>query len=92
MENFLGVATVPAITGIVWVLCALIKKWIPDDNSRIIPTVAAALGLVLGALNFGGFQNLNEVLVALASGLAATGVNELAKLFKADTQSNEPVE
>ena len=66
MENFLGVATVPAITGIVWVLCALIKKWIPGDNSKIIPTVAAALGLVLGALNFGGFHNLNEVLVALA--------------------------
>ena len=84
MENF-GIASVAAITVICY-LVGLIVKAVPNTADKYIPiccgVAGAALGvagLYLGLPDFPAGDPLTALAVGIVSGLAATGVNQVAK-------------
>ena len=81
----IGVASVAAIT-VVCYLVGLVVKASPWNNDKYIPIacglVGGALGvagLYLGMPDFPAGDLLTALAVGIASGLAATGVNQAAK-------------
>ena len=81
----LGVASVAAIT-VVCYLAGLVVKASPWNNDRYIPIacglvggVLGVAGLYLGMPDFPAGDPLTALAVGIASGLAATGVNQAAK-------------
>lgn len=88
MENVgianVGIASVAAITVICY-LAGLIAKALPLDD-RYIPIVCGVCGAVLGVAglylglpDFPAGDPLTALAVGIVSGLAATGVNQVAK-------------
>ena len=82
-----GIATVVAITVIVYIICLAIKataidnKWIPV----ICGVSGVALGIVallVGMPDFPATDYLTAAAVGGASGLAATGVDQMVKQLK----------
>lgn len=80
-----GLATVVAITAICY-LVGLIVKATPWNNDQYIPiacgVVGGGLGIVAlytGLPEFPATDPLTAVAVGIVSGLAATGVNQMAK-------------
>lgn len=80
-----GIASVAAITVICY-LVGLIVKAVPNMADKYIPIccgVAGALlgvaGLYLGLPDFPASDPLTALAVGIVSGLAATGVNQVAK-------------
>lgn len=80
--------TIPVITSIVYVIIDIIKKATNSNDKflRLIPLVAAVLGIICGIVSFyfiPGVLNTDNVFVAIivgaASGLAATGTNQVIK-------------
>mgnify|MGYP002769245851 FL=1 len=79
-----GIANVAAITVICY-LAGLIAKALPLDD-RYIPIVCGVCGAVLGVAglylglpDFPAADPLTALAVGIVSGLAATGVNQVAK-------------
>lgn len=79
-----GIANVAAITVICY-LAGLIAKALPLDD-RYIPIVCGVCGAVLGVAglylglpDFPAGDPLTALAVGIVSGLAATGVNQVAK-------------
>ena len=79
-----GIASVAAITVICY-LAGLIAKALPLDD-RYIPIVCGVCGAVLGVAglylglpDFPAADPLTALAVGIVSGLAATGVNQVAK-------------
>ena len=84
MEN-IGIASVAAITVICY-LVGLIAKAVPNLDDRYIPiccgvagAVLGVAGLYLGLPDFPASDPLTALAVGIVSGLAATGVNQVAK-------------
>lgn len=88
MENIgianVGIASVAAITVICY-LAGLIAKALPLDD-RYIPIVCGVCGAVLGVAglylglpDFPAQDPVTAVAVGIVSGLAATGINQVAK-------------
>lgn len=82
-----GIATVAAITAIVYII-GLIVKATKLDN-KWIPVICGVSGIVLGILarligmpDFPAADYLTAAAVGGASGLAATGVNQIVKQIK----------
>lgn len=76
---FLGEYTIPVISGICLCVAYVVKKWIPDEKNKYIPTLCAVLGLILAlALNWGAV-NIGVILGGLFSGLSATGLHQTFK-------------
>lgn len=82
-----GIATVAAITAIVYII-GLIVKATKLDN-KWIPVICGVSGIVLGILarligmpDFPAADYLTAAAVGGASGLAATGVDQLVKQIK----------
>ena len=80
----IGIASVAAITVICY-LVGLIAKALPLDD-RYIPIVCGVCGAVLGVAglylglpDFPAADPLTALAVGIVSGLAATGVNQVAK-------------
>ena len=80
-----GVASVAAITVICY-LVGLVVKASPFSNDKYIPIacglvggVLGAAGLYLGLPDFPAGDPLTAVAVGIVSGLAATGINQVAK-------------
>ena len=84
----LNFITVPVIVSVVYGGITLLKK--ATDNSekvlRFLPLIAAALGAVLGIIAFFALPEIipagdafTAILVGGASGLAATGTNQIFK-------------
>lgn len=81
------VISVPVITAIVYGVMALYKNYITDEKwVRLIPVWAAVLGIILGVIAFYAAPMimpadnlLTAILIGMASGLAATGTNQIYK-------------
>lgn len=88
MEN-LGIASVAAITLICYMV-GIAAKNISWLNDKWIPTICGVLGAVLGIPamlimpDFPATDYITAIAVGIASGLAATGVNQIFKQMKND--------
>ena len=79
------IATVAAITAICY-LVGLIVKATPYNNDKYIPIACGICGGLLGVLalytglaDFPANDPITAVAVGIVSGLAATGINQVAK-------------
>lgn len=70
---------VPVIVGICLCVGYIIKHWITDADNRIIPTVCAAMGVVLACWMHWPDVTPDVLLAGLASGLASTGLHQAVK-------------
>lgn len=85
--EYLELLSVPAIATIVYWVVNLIKLGVNNEKfNRFIPLVAAALGVVFGVIAFYAVPQIipaENVVVAIiiggASGLTATGTNQVIK-------------
>lgn len=82
-----GIATVVAITVIVYIIGLGVKATKMDN--KWIPVICGLFGIVLGILalrigmpDFPATDYLTAAAVGGASGLAATGANQVVKQFK----------
>lgn len=65
------------IVGICLCIGFVIKKWIKDVDNKFIPTIVAALGLILKIVsNLSGGITLELIFSGLFSGLASTGLHQ----------------
>lgn len=65
------------IVGICLCVGFVIKKWIKDVDNKFIPTIVAALGLILKVVsNLSGGITLEIIFSGLLSGLASTGLHQ----------------
>jgi len=79
---------VPVIMAVCWCVGYIVKMWIKDVDNKFIPTICAVLGIVLNIWMNGSFS-IDILLGGLASGLAATGVNELfSQLTKSSKETD----
>lgn len=98
MENLVEMVSVPVIVSIVYVAMQLYKyvvngseKWI-----RLIPVWGAILGVVLGVIAFYAVPGIvpadnvfTAILIGGASGLAATGTNQIFKQLTKGKEGEE---
>ena len=93
MEQFLEIVSMPAIATIVYWVVNLIKYAINGNETfkRLIPIISAVSGAVLGCAAFylaPGIIVADNILMALivggASGLTATGANQVFKQLSKD--------
>lgn len=83
---------VPVIVALVFVIMEIYKRYIAKENEtmiRIIPLIAGGLGIMFGIVCFYVFPAiisatnlLTAILVGGASGLSATGCNQIFKQLK----------
>ena len=83
---------VPVIVALVFVIMEIYKRYIAKENEtmiRLIPLIAGGLGIVFGIVCFYAFPAiisatnlLTAILVGGASGLSATGCNQIFKQLK----------
>lgn len=83
---------VPVIVALVFVIMEIYKKFIAKENKiliAIIPIIGAVLGIVFGIVCFYAIPSiipatnvLTAILIGGASGLSATGYNQIFKQLK----------
>lgn len=84
MENVLGFIPCPAIVIIVYMIGAAAKN-IDAIDDKWIPCICGIAGAPLGLLamrlvpDFAASDPLTAIAIGIASGLAATGVNQIIK-------------
>ena len=98
MESYLELVSVPAIAAIVYWVIAIIKYAVKENETfkRFIPLIAVGLGVILGVVAYylvPGIIPADNVVVAIiiggASGLTATGVNQIIKQLSGKDNGNE---
>jgi len=99
MEQLLNMASVPVITAVVYGAMELYKYTVngKENYIRLIPVFAVILGACIGIAAFYGVPGvvvadnaLTALLVGGASGLAATGTNQVFKqLLKKNNTDKE---
>ena len=79
-----GIASVAAITVICYLAGQVVKA--TDIDNKWIPVICGVLGAILGPValftgvpDFPATDSLTAVAVGIVSGLAATGINQVAK-------------
>ena len=79
-----GIATVAAITALVYIICLCVKASVLDN--KWIPVVAGVSGVILGILalyigltDFPATDPMTAAAVGGVSGLAATGLHQAKK-------------
>ena len=80
--SFLTEYMVPVIVGLCLCVGYVVKKWVADVDNKYIPTICAVLGVALAAWMNWPAIGPSVILSGLFSGLAATGVDQLAKQIK----------
>ena len=83
------IVCVPVIVAIVYALMSIYKTYIAKDNEkliRFIPLIGGGIGVILGIVFYFAFPQLivatnvvTAILVGLASGLSATGCDQIFK-------------
>lgn len=88
MYGFNEITTIPALAAIVYTLIDIAKTALGSDEKfkRFIPLIACVLGAICGVIAFffvPGVMETQNLLVAIvlgaASGLSATGTNQVVK-------------
>jgi FtsH-binding integral membrane protein len=88
MENLLQIVSVPVISAVVYGAMELYKYTVNGKESliRVIPVIAVVFGVVLGIVAFFATPDIiaadnvfTAILIGGASGLAATGTNQIFK-------------
>lgn len=69
---------VPVTVAICFCIGYIVKKWIKDVSNKYIPTICAILGVITNVWVMGEFTPV-VLLGGLASGLAATGLDQLVR-------------
>lgn len=96
--DFMEIVSVPVITTIVYAALALYKYAVNGKESliRLIPVFAVLLGVILGIVAFYAVNEiipadnvLTAILIGGASGLAATGTNQIFKQLNKDNKKEE---
>ena len=86
--EYLELISVPAIVIVVYFIIEIIKKCVGNNEKfkRFIPLIATAIGVVCGVVCFFALPSIipaSNVVVAIviggASGLTATGTNQIIK-------------
>lgn len=80
--SFLTEYMVPVIVGLCLCVGYVVKKWVADVDNKYIPTICAVLGVALAIWMHWPTIDPSVILSGLFSGLAATGVDQLAKQVK----------
>lgn len=88
----LDVVCVPIIVALVFILIEIYKKFIAKDKEiliRIVPLIACGLGIVIGITCYFAIPSIilatnvwTAILIGGASGLSATGCNQIFKQLK----------
>lgn len=87
MSTFFGLGSVAAITGICYLIgmgvkaSAIDDKWIPIVVG-VCGGILGVVGLLTGMPEFPATDYITATAVGIASGLAATGINEAVKQLK----------
>ena len=98
MTNFTDITTIPALAAIVYTIIDIAKTAMGGDErfKRFIPLIACVLGAGCGVVAFycvPGVMETENLLVALvlgaASGLSATGANQIGKQLTHITTAEE---
>lgn len=98
MEQYLELISVPAIAAIVYWVINIIKYAVKENETfkRFIPLISGALGIVLGVIAFYALPGIipaENVIMAMliggASGLTATGVNQVIKQASVEKNDKE---
>lgn len=98
MYEFFEVTTIPALAAIVYTIIDIVKTTMGGDEKfkRFIPLIACTLGAVCGVVAFycvPGTMGTENLLVAIvlgaASGLSATGTNQIAKQLTKTTDKED---
>ena len=88
MDAFTEITTIPALAAIVYTIIDIAKTAMGGDEKfrRFIPLIACVLGAICGVVSFyfvPGVMDTRNLLVAIvlgaASGLSATGTNQVVK-------------
>lgn len=88
MDTFTEITTIPALAAIVYTIIDIAKTAMGGDEKfrRFIPLIACVLGAICGVVAFyfvPGVMDTQNLLVAIvlgaASGLSATGTNQVVK-------------
>lgn len=77
--NFLADYMIPVIMGICLCTGYIVKHWVADADNRIIPTLCAALGVVLAVWMHWPAVTPEVLLQGMASGLASTGLHQAVR-------------
>jgi len=75
---------VPAVAVAVYLVCAVIKKFL-GENSRYLPLIAGFLGVVF-AIWYQGSFGFDVFLSGMASGLGATGIDNIVNMHADDKE------
>ncbi len=98
MESYLELISVPAIAAVVYWVINLIKYTVGENEKfkRFIPLIATVLGVVFGVVCYYAIPSIipaQNVLVAIvvgaASGLTATGTNQIIKQLSKSGEDDE---
>ena len=98
MTNFTDITTSPALAAIVYTIIDIAKTAMGGDErfKRFIPLIACILGAICGVVAFyfvPGVLDTQNLLVAIvlgaASGLSATGANQIGKQLTHTTTAEE---
>jgi len=101
MDAFTDITTIPALAAIVYTIIDIAKTAMGGDEKfrRFIPLIACVLGAICGVVAFyfvPGVLDTQNLLVAIvlgaASGLSATGTNQIAKQLTKPTATKEDIE
>ena len=101
MDAFTEITTIPALAAIVYTIIDIAKTAMGGDEKfrRFIPLIACVLGAICGVVAFyfvPGVMDTQNLLVAIvlgaASGLSATGTNQIAKQLTKPTATKEDTE
>lgn len=83
------VLTVPAIIGMCYLVGFICKTFNNEKLDKFIPAICGVLGMILGIVVFLTVPEImpatnwaDAVLVGIASGFAATGINQIYKQLK----------
>ena len=77
--SFLTDYMVPVIVGLCLCVGYIVKHWIKDVDNKYIPTLCGALGVLIAVWMHWGSITPEIILSGLFSGLASTGLHQLAK-------------